>query len=163
MEFRILQNGDGGGDGEGDGENGGGEGGLGFHGAPLIISWLPIIDIAVLIAAMRWHKFSFYAHVFLALIVIGLTLGAAIPVIIDQGLYAGEGETLQNMHDYAGLVVVCWLGIQMITGILARVVQYSTNVSPNVCYWIKRTHYISSYLLMICAKFNYLNIQFIDG
>ena len=45
----------------------------GFHGTPLIIAWLPAANFVVLIAAMRWHKYSFYAHVALALLIIILT------------------------------------------------------------------------------------------
>jgi hypothetical protein len=52
----------------------------------LIAAWLPIVTLAVLVASLRWHKYSFYAHVFLALIVIGLTLGATINVLVDYGL-----------------------------------------------------------------------------
>jgi len=35
---------------------------------------------------MRWHKYSFYAHVFLSLIVIGLTLAGTIHVMVDDGV-----------------------------------------------------------------------------
>lgn len=64
------------------------------------------------------------------------------------------------MHNFSGLIVVIWLGVQMVTGIFARMIQYKANVGPNVCIWTKRFHHISSYLIMILAKFNYLNIKF---
>ena len=134
-----------------------------FHGTPLTLSWLPIINFAVIIASMRWHKFSFYAHVFFALVVIGLTLGATVHVLVDVGVEYESDEDIQKMHNYAGLIVTIWLGIEIVTGILARVIQYSTKISPNICIWTKRIHHISSYLLMIAAKFNYLNIKFLDG
>lgn len=75
----------------------------------MTIAWLPIVTFAVLIASMRWHKFSFYGHVFLALLVIGLTLGASIPMIIEVGL--DGDDPLVQMHSYTGLVVVIWLGV----------------------------------------------------
>jgi len=56
---------------------------------------LPLINFAVLIAAMRWHKFSFYAHVFLALVVIGLTLGATLPVLTQVGVEYEADTSLQ--------------------------------------------------------------------
>lgn len=112
---------------------------------------------------MRWHKYSFYAHVFLALIVIGLTLGASLPVLISEGVDYEADDDLQKMHNIAGLIVVIWLALEIVSGILARVIQYSSKVSPSVCKWTKRLHYISSYLIMILAKFNYLNIKFEDG
>lgn len=74
MDFRILQAG-------GDQPYQ-----VNFHGTPLMLAWLPVISLAVLIAAMRWHKFSFFAHVFLALVVIGLTLGSTLPIIINAGV-----------------------------------------------------------------------------
>ena len=130
----------------------------------MIAAWLPIVTLAVLVASLRWHKYSFYAHVFLALIVIGLTLGATINVLVDYGLnYETDESTLQKTHNTAGLIVTIWLGLQIITGILARVIQYSPKVGTNFCIWTKRLHMISSYLIMILAKFNYLNIQFLDG
>lgn len=67
------------------------------------------------------------------------------------------------MHSVAGFIVVVWLGLQILSGILARVIQYSSKVGTNACIWIKRFHYISSYLLMITAKFEYLNIKFVEG
>lgn len=88
-----------------------GEYDLEFHGGPLVAAWLPLINFAVLIAAMRWHKFSFYAHVILALIVIGLTLGATLPVLINAGLEYEAESSLQKMHNYAGLIVIIWLGV----------------------------------------------------
>ena len=109
---------------------------------------------------MRCNKFSFYAHVILALIVIGLTLAATLPVLINAGLEYEADSSLQKMHNYAGLIVVIWLGVQIVTGVLARVIQYSAQVSTNICILTKRIHQISSYLLMIAAKFNYLNIKF---
>jgi len=89
----------------------GGSGGykLTFHGTPLIAAWLPLINFAVLIAAMRWQKFSFYGHLILVGIVIGLTLGATLPVLFNSGV-ASKNE-LQKVHNYAGLVVVIWLGV----------------------------------------------------
>lgn len=76
MVFRILD----------DDEGEDGEFDLEFHGGPLVAAWLPLINFAVLIAAMRWHKFSFYGHLILALIVIGLTLGATLPVLVNAGV-----------------------------------------------------------------------------
>lgn len=67
------------------------------------------------------------------------------------------------MHSVAGFIVVIWLGLQIFSGILARVIQYSPKVGTKACIWIKRFHYISSYLLMITAKFEYLNIKFVEG
>jgi len=77
----------------------------------LIIAWLPVVTFAVLIALMRWHKFSFYAHVFLALTVIGLTLGATIPLLVDKGVNYDAKSVLQKTHNYTGSTVVIWLGV----------------------------------------------------
>lgn len=55
-----------------------------------------------------------------------------------------------------------WIGLQIITGILARVIQYSPKIMSNLCILTKRVHYISSYLIIILAKFNYLNAQYYD-
>jgi len=99
MVFRILESHGGGNDGNK----------LDFHGSPLIAAWLPFINFAVLIAAMRWQKFSFYGHLILVGIVIGLTLAASLPVLIDSGVGYLANNDLQKIHNYAGLVVVIWL------------------------------------------------------
>jgi hypothetical protein len=59
--------------------------------------------------------------------------------------------------------VVIWLGVQALTGILARIIQYSGSLNTNVCFWFKRFHYISGYGIMAAAKFDYLNINFRKG
>lgn len=46
---------------------------------------------------------------------------------------------------------------------MARIVQYSPKISTKSCIWTKRVHYISSYMIMLVAKFNYLNLRFLDG
>jgi len=136
---------------------------LEFHGTPLMIAWLPLTNFAVIIAALRWHKFSFYAHVFLALVVIGLTLGSTIPVLVNAGVYyQTDDQTLMYIHNYTGLIVTFWLFIEIVTGILARVVQYSTKINPNVSIRIKKIHHVCSYIVMVATKFNYLN-QNING
>jgi hypothetical protein len=55
----------------------------GFHGTPLVIAWLPLISLAVLIASLRWYKYSFYFHLLIALVVIGLTLFSTIHLLVD--------------------------------------------------------------------------------
>jgi len=57
------------------------------------------------------------------------------------------------VHNVVGFIVVIWLGVQMITGILSRIIQYSSNVSPNVVKAVKITHNVSGYILMVLSKF----------
>ena len=134
---------------------------LDFHGTPLTVSWLLIIDLAVFVAAIRWHKYSSYIHAILALLVVGLTLGASIP-LLKQNFLINQNARYQfvNVHRVTGFIVVLWMGFQLILGIFSRVIQFFPIVKPIVCLWVKRFHLISGYLLMIGAKFNYLNIKF---
>ena len=129
----------------------------------MIIAWLPLVNFAVLCAAIKWCKYTFYIHVFLALIVIGLTLLSTIHILVDDWLSPNENFKIQKIHNIAGLAVTIWLALQMISGILARMIQYSPKVNTNVCVWIKRFHHISSYLIMLISKFNYLNVKFMKG
>jgi hypothetical protein len=52
-----------------------------FHGTPLIISWLALANLTVVAASFRWTKYSFFIHLFLVLVILGLTLGATIQCI----------------------------------------------------------------------------------
>jgi hypothetical protein len=126
----------------------------------MIISWLPLINLAVIIAALRWTKYSFFAHLFLTLIVIGLSLGASIHLLIDYWLNPPNGNYVLKIHMVAGFVMVIWLAVEFITGVMARLIQFPEWVSPNLSYWIKRIHIVLSYGVMLIAKFNYLIIQF---
>jgi len=58
-----------------------------FHGTPMTWAWLLIINIAVIIAALRWQRYTYYIHVILGLLVIGLTLGGSIPALEEHFLY----------------------------------------------------------------------------
>lgn len=52
-----------------------------FHGTPLTVSWMLLIDIAIIIAALRWQRYTFLMHTLMGLLIIGLTLGATIPAL----------------------------------------------------------------------------------
>jgi len=92
--------------------------------------------------------------------VIGLTLGATIPVLMNSFLFKSTDKIIMKAHKVAGFMVVIWLGIQIVTGIVSRVIQYSDTVKPNVVKAVKILHNASGYLLMLLAKFNYLNTRF---
>lgn len=135
----------------------------GFHGKPLIIAWLPLVNFAVLFASIRWCKYSFYCHVILALGVITLTLFSTIHILVDDWLQPNRNFKIQYVHNIAGLGVTIWLALQVFLGLLSRVIQYSPNVKTNTCVWVKRMHQISGYFIMLVSKFNYLNIKFMKG
>ncbi len=135
----------------------------GFHGKPLIIAWLPLVNFAVLCASIKWCKYTFYCHLVLSLGVIVLTLLSTVHILVDDWLSPNEDFKIQKIHNIAGLAVTIWLAFQVISGILARVIQFSPRVKTNTCVLIKRIHHISSYLIMLVSKFNYLNIKFMKG
>ena len=68
-----------------------------------------------------------------------------------------------KVHKTIGFIIVIWMGVQGITGIISRVIQYSPKIKPNVVKCIKMVHNSSGYLLMILAKFNYLSVKWVDG
>jgi hypothetical protein len=128
-----------------------------FHGTPLIVSWLLLINIAVLIAAFRWQKYTFYMHAFMGLLIIGLTLGASIPALENNTfLYSEMSSDIRKIHNLAGFMVTVWIGFQLLFGILSRVIQYSSKAPPNIVKAFKIVHIISGYLLMVLAKLTYL-------
>jgi hypothetical protein len=133
---------------------------VGFH--PMVITWLPLANLAVIIAALRWTKYSFFAHLFLALIVIGLSLGGSIHLLMEYWINPPNGDYLLKVHMVAGFVMLVWLGAELVTGVMARLVQFPAFVNPNQSYWTKRIHIVLSYGVMLVAKFNYLLIQFVQ-
>lgn len=82
---------------------------------------------------------------------------------MDDWLSPNENFKIQKVHNIAGLAITIWLSLQIVTGILARIVQSRPGVRTNTCVLVKRVHLISSYLLMLVSKFNYLNIKFMKG
>lgn len=135
----------------------------GFHEKPLIIAWLPLVNFAVLFASIKWNQYTFYCHVLLSLGVIVLTLLSTIHILVDDWLSPNENFKIQKVHNIAGLAVTIWLAFQIISGVLARVVQFSPYMKTNRCILIKRIHHVSSYLIMLVSKFDYLNIKFMKG
>jgi hypothetical protein len=135
----------------------------GFHGKPLIIAWLPLVNFAVLFAAIKWCKYTFYWHLIMALGVITLTLFSTIHILVDDWLSPNENFKIQKVHNIAGLAITIWLSVQVVTGVAARVAQSMPRLRTNTCIWVKRVHHISGYLLMLVSKFNYLNIKFMKG
>jgi hypothetical protein len=111
---------------------------------------------------MRWHKLSFFAHLFLALLVLGLTLGATLHLLIDYWVAAPPGNTVRKIHTITGFALTVWVGIQIIGGMAARGIQFFTWVSPQLCNVVKKLHIYSSYLVLIAAKLDYLIINFDD-
>lgn len=135
-----------------------------FHGTALTIVWFAVIDLAVFASALRWFRFSYYIHVFLALVVVGLTLAAAIPQLQFNFLVdPNQPFLLVNVHRVVGFVVCIWLGLQMIGGVFSRVVQFSEIVPPHFNIYVKRSHYVSGYIIMLLSKFNYLNSNLVPG
>jgi hypothetical protein len=112
------------------------------------------------VAALRWFKYSFHLHVLLGLAIIGLTLGANIDLLVTSWLGTSTTKVFQKTHNIIGFVVLCYLGVILISGIFARVVQYSPKVSARVCWWTKKMHMFSGYFILLVSKFNYLDMKF---
>jgi len=137
-----------------------GEYDVGFHEDPLMASWLMLANLTLLAGAVKWHKYSFYLHAVLGLIIIGLTLAGTLHVLFEVGISYGPTKPFQTIHNIGGLIVVIWLSVQLITGVVSRIIQYSGKTSPNFCKWTKRIHQYSSYMVMILAKFEYMIISY---
>ena len=133
-----------------------------MHGTPLMLAWFVFANLTFLIGSIRWFKYSFIVHLILGLTVLGLTLLGTVHVILEGGIDVpeGTGPRFQKIHNIIGLVVTIWVGIQALTGLAARIIQYYEIVSPFFCYWTKRVHWISSYGIMLFAKFNYMIINY---
>jgi hypothetical protein len=103
-----------------------------FHGNPLLASWLALANIAVIVIALRWSKYSFYLHLLLALVIVGLTLAGTISFIQswlpNASLIKATDKPrrkLQKIHNWVGFILVCSLGLQIITGIISRFIKRS--------------------------------------
>ncbi len=100
----------------------------------------------------------------MGLLVIGLTLGSAIPPLLNSTfLYTEKAPEIQKIHNVVGFIVTVWLGFQLLMGILSRIIQYSPKIHPNLVKTFKIIHMISGYLLMVLAKFDYLIIKWKKG
>jgi hypothetical protein len=65
-------------------------------------------------------------HAFMGLLIIGLTLGAAIPALENNTfLYSEMSSDIRKIHNLAGFMVTVWIGFQLLFGILSRVIHYS--------------------------------------
>lgn len=129
----------------------------------MLIAWLPLINLAVLFAAMRWYKYSFYLHVLLGIAVITLTLLSTIHILVDDWVTPNNFIEIQKIHNITGLGIVIGLVIQILSGLLSRFVQYSPRLKMSTCFYIKKFHQYYGYLMMFASKFDYLNIKYFRG
>jgi hypothetical protein len=120
-------------------------------------------NIAIIVAALRWSKYSFYIHLLIALMVIVFTLLGSLHILLDAGLTPNSDNPWQYVHNLIGFIIVCWIGLQAITGTLSWISKRSTLFSTKMCSIIRRTHMISSYLIMLMSKYNFLAIKFVKG
>lgn len=112
---------------------------------------------------MRWNKYSFYLHVLLAIAVITLTLLSTIHILVDDWVTPNDFIEIQKIHNIAGLAIVIGLGLQVFSGLLSRVAQYSPRLRMSTCIYVKKFHQFYGYLMMLAAKFDYLNIKYYRG
>ncbi len=92
----------------------------------MTIVWFAVIDLACFASALRWFRYSYYIHVFLGLVVIGLTLAASIPQLQFNFLVdPNQPSLLVNVHRVVGFIVCVCLGLQIICGVFARFAQFS--------------------------------------
>jgi hypothetical protein len=82
---------------------------------------------------------------------------------MDYWINAPNEDYLLKIHMVAGFVMLVWLGVEFITGAMARLVQFPEFINPDLSYWTKRIHIVLSYGVMLVAKFNYLMIQFVKN
>ena len=129
----------------------------------MVIAWIPVVNLAVLVISFQCFKYSFYLHVLLGIGVITITLFSTIHILLDAWIYPGDNILIQRIHNIAGLVVVIWLGVQVISGIVARTTLYSKSLSQSSCILIRKIHIYLGYMIMLIAKFDYLNVRFFKG
>lgn len=112
---------------------------------------------------MRWYKYSFYFHLLFATAVITLTLLSTINILVKDWVTPNDFIEIQKIHNIVGLAVVIGLGLQVLSGLLSRVSQYFPHLRVSTCVYIKIFHQYSGYLMMIAAKFDYLNVKYMKG
>ena len=131
-----------------------------FHGSPLTISWLFLSNLTIIVAAFRWSKYSYWIHLLLGIVIIILTLIATIDYIKLFVPYISESVPEQQefmyYHRLVGFILVCGMGLQIITGFLSRFIKQSAIINPHLCIWIRRVHMFSSIGITLLGKCNYL-------
>jgi hypothetical protein len=114
-----------------------------------------LANLTIIVGAFKWHKYSYYIHAIIGLVIVGLTLAGTLHVLFDVGIGYNPTKRFQILHNTVGLIVVIWLSFQLITGVFSRILFYSDKVHANLLIWSKRSHYISGFLIMALAKFEY--------
>ena len=121
-------------------------------------------NLAAYVALLRWWKFSFYIHMFFGMLIIGLSLGSCIQLLELTWLGYNQGNPeIQIAHQVIGFVVCIQLAVQVVTGFAARFIQFSDTVSTTFNIWTKRLHYFFGYAVLLLAKANYLDGQWLNG
>jgi CHASE2 domain-containing sensor protein len=56
----------------------------GFHHQPLFYAWIILANFALLIASLKWWKYSFYFHILFGIAIITLTLLSTIHILVPD-------------------------------------------------------------------------------
>jgi hypothetical protein len=114
--------------------------------------WTVVIDVAIFFAIYKFKPYAVYVHALLGLFVGLTTLFTALPILINEGIPVEEDESYEQRHFIIGLVAIILILLQLLLGILSKVLQIISWSHPYLIYFSNIIHKYLGYGLIILCK-----------
>jgi hypothetical protein len=131
-----------------------------IHSACMGALWGPLVNLSVMIAAYSYRKYSFFTHAVFGIFACSLTLVSSIPILNTTGIVPTDstihqhykGSTL-HWHYIIGILCLIALAIEIMLGILTRLMNIAGRKSENILL-LKKIHQLFGYLALVLCKIN---------
>jgi len=124
------------------------------HGIVQTICWCLLVDIALFVVILRHKWWAVLLHALIMLLALAASLALALILVKQKGGLSTFEDlaVIYKVHFILAIVTLSWAGLQLITGILTRLVQIFSKVHPAVILALSWLHKVPGYVLILLAK-----------
>lgn len=124
--------------------------------------WTFVIDIGIFFALYKYRKYSLFLHIAIGLFVALTTLITSLPILIAEGIPSTEDESYEQRHFIIGFVIIIFILIQVVIGLVSRILQFIPWSSSLLIYLLNMTHKYLGYGFLVIAKLQVFLILQLD-
>jgi len=125
------------------------------HGIVQVICWCLLVDIAIFVRFLYTFKHRVLVHAVLMTCAVTASLAVMAAMIYltnpNPSIVANPDRIA---HVATGYIVMAWMILQLILGVINRIICGSSNSSPTAVLIMRRIHRYSGYVLVLICKAN---------
>lgn len=104
----------------------------------------------IITALFSFKKYSSYVHATMGLMIWALTLGLALPFLIEHGI--NHPESRVHSHKIMGVTVLVCGSFQCAVGLLGKFFQRDPTANSVLIYVLRKIHLCHGYAILLLAK-----------